>query len=429
MSLFPLSPVAQRLAVGAIVLATAGAGISLLTRKSASEPATAPALPPATSTSAETSAPVAIAPPASTAATNTAHATPLEVITLTQAAPGKKTPATRRFPFINSANAAVAARINHQLFIDTFEVLAPVRASDGLNEVSAQTWQNRPEIDFKVQRNDGRIFSVTLTSEGCGAYCETSSVSHAFDAANGRHLEVEDVFTPAGKAALGKEVRAANLAAIQAEINRLKNEANRLKNEASKGASGKKHASAEDSATALRMYEECAQQRQSPGYGVGMETSAMQIQAQGVAFSMERCSNHALQALDNLGNFSQRFAPDKLAPWLSAYGRHLLLGEAASVAEPTASWGQVFHGSMGAKLPVTVYVGTLNPDGSVSGRYFYDRHRKPISLLGRFEAGTLTLTETESPEKQQPRLVLTPQGKELRGRWEGASTLDITLAP
>lgn len=422
MSLFPLSPVAQRLAVGAIVLATAGAGISLLTRKSASEPATAPALPPATSTSAETSAPVAIAPPASTAVASTAHAMPLEVIALTQAPPGKKTPATRRFPFINSANAAVAARINHQLFIDTFEVLAPVHASDGLNEVSAQTWQNRPEIDFKVQRNDGRILSVTLTSEGCGAYCETSSISHAFDAANGRHLAVEDIFTPAGKAALAKEVRTANLAAIQAEINR-------LKNDAAKGAGNKKHASAEDSAIALRMYEECAQQRQSPGYGVGMETSAMQIQAQGVAFSMERCSNHALQALDNLGNFSQRFAPDKLAPWLSAYGRHLLLGEAASVAEPTASWGQVFHGSMGAKLPVTVYVGPLNPDGSVSGRYFYDRHRKPISLLGRFEAGTLTLTETESQEKQQPRLVLTPQGKELRGRWEGASTLDITLAP
>lgn len=424
MRLFPLSPVAQRLAVGAAVLATAGLGLSVLAPKSPPEPATTPAPPPAVNTPAVANMPAAVTvtPPISAATSHAVHVPRLEIVTLTQTAPGKKTPPARRFPFINSANAAVAARINNQLFIDTFEVLAPVRTSDGLNEVSTQTWQNRPEIDFKVQRNDGRIFSVTLTSEGCGAYCETSSISHAFDAANGRHLEVEDIFTPAGKAALAKEVRAGNLAAIQAEINR-------LKSDTAKGAGSKKHTSAEDSATALRMYEECAQQRQSPSYGVGMETSAMQIQTQGVAFSMERCSNHALQALDNLGNFSLRFAPDKLAPWLNAYGRHLLLGEAASVAEPTASWGQVFHGSLGSKLPITVYVGTLNPDGSVSGRYFYDRHRKPIALLGRFEAGTLTLSETESTEKPQPRLVLTPQGKELRGRWEGSSTLDITLAP
>lgn len=427
MSLFPLSPVAQRLAIGAIVLATAGAGISLLTPKNTPEATTAPAHRLAASTSAaastaEASPPAANALPASAPAASAPHAAALEVTTLTQAAPGKKTPAARQFPFVSSASADVAARINNQLFIDTFEVLAPARASDGLREVSAQMWQSRPVIDFKVQRNDGRIFSVALASEGCGAYCESNTIAHAFDAASGRHLDIADIFTPAGRAALAKEVKAANLAAIQAEISR-------LKNDKTKGPGGKKHASSEDSATALKMYEDCAQQRQSPDYGSAMETRAMQIQAQTVVFSMERCSNHALQALDELGDFSLRFAPDKLAPWLSAYGRYLLLGEAASFAEPTAPWGQVFHGNMGGKLPVTVYVGAINPDGSVGGHYFYDRHRKPIALFGRFDAGTLTLTETDSQDKLQPRLVLTPLGKELRGRWEGATTLDITLAP
>lgn len=80
-------------------------------------------------------------------------------------------------------------------------------------------------------------------------------------------------------------------------------------------------------------------------------------------------------------------------------------------------------------MPVTLYLGALNPDGTLSGSYFYDRYRKSIALSGRFDAGTLTLTEADSKETPPPRLVLTPQGEGLRGRWEGASTLDVVLEP
>lgn len=419
------SPANKRLAIGAIVLAAAGTGVVLLKKPgspSANVPAATATQTPPASTAAAPAASEPVALPASAPVAGTLQIAPLEVATLTQAAAGKKASAARRFPFVSSPNATVAARINHLLFIDTFEVPAPARASDGLREVSADLWRSRPEIDFKVQRNDGRIFSVTFAIEGCGAYCESYSTAYAFDAASGRRLDVEDIFTPAGRAELDKELKAGALTAIKAEISRLKN------GKSDKTPAGKP-AAEEDRAAAIKMYEDCARERQSPDYGSPLETRAMDIQAKAVVFSSERCSNHAMRALDTVGNFTLRLAPEKLAPQLSAYGRYLLLGEAAKFSEPTSPWGQVFHGSMGDKLPVTVYIGSLNADGSVMGTYFYDRHRKPISLFGRFEANTLKLDEPSNNDKPAPRFVLSPQGKGLRGRWEGPSTLDLTLEP
>lgn len=352
------------------------------------------------------------------AAAGVLHAAPLEVTSLTQATPGK-TPAARRFPFVTGTDARVAARINSLLFIETFEVPAPVHSSYGLREVSEDIWLRQPEIDFQVQRNDGRIFSVMLLAEGCGAYCESYTTPYAFDAASGRHLGLEDLFTPAGRAALGKQFKATNLAAIQTEIRHLQDEET--------SARRRKQPPSEDRAAALKMYAECAQFRQSPDYGTAQ--GKLQIQTQALVFSMERCSNHALRALDDLGDFSLRFSPNQLKPWLSAYGRYLLLGDTPGAAAPTAPWGQVLRGKISANMPVTFYFGALNPDGSLSGSYFYDRYRKPIAFSGRFEAGTLTLTEADSKETPPPRLVLTPHGEGLRGRWEGATTLAVVLEP
>ena len=412
MSLFSSSPAAKGTAIGAIILATAGVGVIFV--------------PQETSTpEAAVQTPVSAAPPASTAREVPAPAVSqsslplLTVTTLTHTAAGK-TPPPRRFPFVSGADASVAARINNLLFIDMFDVPAPARASDGLREVSAAMWQQRPQIDFKVQRNDGRIFSVTFTTEGCGAYCEGYNTAYAFDAANGRHLGAQDLFSAAGRAALAKEIKTASLAAIKAEIGR-------LKSEGAKGGGAAQGLSAQERAAAIQMYEGCAQQRHSPDYEGGLGT--LQIQAQAVAVSAERCSNHAMRALDALGEFSASFSPEQFKPWLSAYGRHLLLGETLSSGAPASPWGQVLRGQIGGKLPVTMALGFVRSDGSVNAQYFYDRHRKPIAVFGNFQNGTLTLTETDSKEASPPRLVLTPHGSELRGRWEGQTTLDVELKP
>lgn len=419
-------PVKQSLAIGAALLASVGAGVSMLTTPSTAPPAPAVSAQAASAPSAPV---VKLADPAPVSKP-APRAVPLDVTALTQTGLEKQ-PDPLRFPFVSGNDARVdsriTARINNLLFIETFEILAPVNANDGLHEVSADTWQSLASIDFEVGRNDGHVLSIWLNSENCGSYCEAHTSTYAFDATSGRHLGLEDLFSAAGLEALNKDLKSANLAAIEAAIGRLK--ASLKASKGKKTSDNQPGLSREELTAAIGMYNDCIKQRKSPDYDKFQQLGMPQIQAQTVVFSVERCSNHAMQALDEVGNFSLGFSPEQLKPWLSAYGRDMLLGEASGAVAPTSPWGQVWRGAIDVKLPVTLYLGAANSLYAPTDRYFYDDYRKPIALTRSINNATITLTEAESKETPPPRLVLSQQDGGLRGSWEGKRTLDVVLNP
>ncbi|RYF30867.1 MAG: hypothetical protein EOO26_14330, partial [Comamonadaceae bacterium] len=153
-----------------------------------------------------------------------AEAATFRVQTLTQ----KTESGTQRFPLVSaddtptSTSTSAAARINQRLFIDLFERMAPARAADGLREVDAQSWRALSGLGFRVVRNDAKLLSIELRGESCGAYCEEFSVSHGFDAATGRHLEIDDLFTPDGREAIARTVQTANMDRVRKQIAALK---------------------------------------------------------------------------------------------------------------------------------------------------------------------------------------------------------------
>jgi len=320
-----------------------------------------------------------------------------------------KGPEAQRFPWVQTADARTAERINQFLFIDTFEAMAPARASEGLRGVGAQTWQNLPSLGYVVLRNDARVLSLRIEGEGCGAYCESFSTSHAFDAATGRHLEPDDLFTASGLAEISRQIRANNIARLRKEIAAL---------------GGKARSADEDREDKAALYTACLEERQDPAYQQIERTGSMEIDAKGVVFEQGRCSNHAMRALDDLDAFSTRFTAERLGPWLTGYGRALLLGE-GTAPEPASAFGQVLRGTIGARLPITLRLQPLNSDGSVGGTYFYDRYRKPISVSGKYADGVLELGESDAA-----RLRLVPEGAALRGDWrDGQKTLPLAVAP
>ncbi|MGJ7567655.1 hypothetical protein ACSFBM_27635 [Variovorax sp. GB1R11] len=315
----------------------------------------------------------------------------------------------QRFPWVRADDAKAADRINQFLFIETFEAMAPARAADGLRGVEAQQWKTLPNLGYEVLRNDARLLSLRIEGESCGAYCESFAVGHAFDAATGRHLAPADLFTAAGLAEMARKVQADNVARLRKEIAAL---------------GGKARAKEEDREDKAALYTECLQSRQDPSWLKMDPLRSMEIDAKGVLFTQGRCSNHALRALDDLGDFSSRFTPAQLAPWLTAYGRALLLGEGTASA-PASAFDQVLRGSIDARLPVTLRLQPLASDGSVGGTYFYDRYRKPISVFGTYRDGVLALEESKDT-----RLRLVPEGTGLRGEWiSGQKTLPLVLAP
>ena len=331
---------------------------------------------------------------------------------------GAKAATAQKFPFIQSDDARVPARINHWLFLEIFEMPAPARATGGLREVNDQAWQNMPDLGYTVLRNDARVLSLRIDGEGCGAYCESFTYPHGFAAATGRHLEADDLFTPQGLQALTGKIDANNTATLRKEIAALQ----RGKTKATPRAKG--GLTAEDQDAVIGLYEDCLSRWDAAHRTTG-SVGRMAIEAGAVRFSQDRCSNHASRALDSVGEFSTRMPLAHPKRLLTGHGRMLLLGEGTAAA-PTSPFGQVLRGTIDGRLPVTMRLPSLSADGPVHATYFYDRYREPISVSGDYRDGVLTLEESES----KARLRLRAEGSTLRGEWRQApKTLPLVLAP
>ena len=329
------------------------------------------------------------------------------------------------FPVVNGQNQTAANRINHAMLESLFgdgwlgsNMVPPINPKDYLKVVPEDDLFRLGYLEYRILRNDNSVFSIKFDFEGCGAYCEHSDLPLAFDATTGRRLQSMDLFSAAGRKALFRTIKTQNQAAIRKQLalsQRAKPTKNRTQDEL-------------DQATS--MYQSCLQES-SYDY-----TGAMHFLSDAIVFIHGRCSNHAMLALDDLGDLRNRFTYERLSPWLTAYGRALLLGEGAG-GQPTWPFGQVFHGTMGDKTPITMYLRDRDDDitdkySAVSGHYFYDRYRKPIALNGNWSNGKLSMKESDGdkPPHATITLIVNPNG--LQGEWksiDGKKTLRVKFEP
>ena len=317
-------------------------------------------------------------------------------------------------PYVQSDNARLAQRINNSIYLEMLELPAPAKLQDGLKEKQTQEGMSPiSDITFEVGRNDERILVLSMSAEGCGAYCENYSTFFNFDVSSGRRVTADDLFTPAGAAKLLKQLDAQRLARVKAEITTTRMEA--------KSGKGKPH-SKEDLEYVndkIEMYERCIATMIDPQmvkyWTLG--TDKMKIGKEAITFVRGRCSNHASRALDDIGDMENAFPIRGLTAYLSAYGSALLLG-AGSAPPAGGPFNQVLVGRVG-QSPITMRLGARNSDDSVSGVYFYDKYRKPITLFGKLSSGVLTLEESDSKDKVLPVIRVTIAGESLKGNWLG----------
>lgn len=309
------------------------------------------------------------------------------VILVTQADIQPRNVKTGKLPSV--ANSPVATRVNEAVFFN-FET---------------QT-EGESEQDFVVVRNDARILVLTVTGETCGAYCETYSRDLVFDMASGRMISADELVTAKGL----KTMRAALVAERKRRY--------RAEAKTNKAALGKTKASdkdaREDLEARIALNEGCEQENEvyDVRYSIGKTDS--------VVMTASRCSNHAMRALDDVGDVSVDFPAAKLD--LTPYGKALLAG-GPDVPPPPSPFGQVLHGAVG-KSPVTMLLDTPNKDGSVRGQYFYDKHRKAIEIYGKVEGATATI------EEDGGKMTLNVRQSILVGTWSGnGKELPVTLKP
>lgn len=231
---------------------------------------------------------------------------------------------TLTMPRIVTGDKTVAARINAVLHRVLLDIPPPDDGDPATPRLIEADTPLQAIIPDGVRRmNGGRTLSVFVTTEGCGAYCVTQALQIDFDPRTGRALTDKDIVTPRGRAILGAW-------AIKARALRLRREIARL---SKPGARAGGHDAA-DLALQKAMYAACLKERYTPGGGMYAyyrdSPGVMTIQEGALGFSVGACANHAMRALDDLGDHDLTYKARRSRPWLTAYGRYLLPGEGAA---------------------------------------------------------------------------------------------------
>lgn len=213
---------------------------------------------------------------------------------------------TQRLPYVQSTNQAAAQRINEFVFQESVGTAAP-QTAQWTPPKEANGAHGTYAVDYQIRRNDAQVLAMSLRMEGCGAYCENFDVYYQFNAATGRSIGLQDVFTRKGFEQLSRRTAQLNIDKIKREIKRLK----KIKSEYAEEA--------------LSVYEPCLEFRvASLTSPIDNEYTKFQIDPSSVSFFDDRCSNHAMRAVDDLGDFVNTFKSAQLKPYLTPYGRVLM---------------------------------------------------------------------------------------------------------
>lgn len=315
-----------------------------------------------------------------------------------------------------AAGAATAWRINQTIFLDVLQKAAPLTRKEGLRNPPSGKETSGPDpvssLSYQVHRLDARLLSLSVGFEGCGAYCEDQIVPFTFDARNGREVTATMLFTPAGFMAVRSQLD-------RMEQTRVRNYLAKLKSPGKSRDAKAKNESAEDAEARIELFESCLKGLQDPERHRFSfpDEAAFHVMPEQIVFMRGRCSNHAMRALDDLGDFNAPLGISTLLPHLTPYGKYLLQG-GQEVAPPASPLRSVLKGKVGT-APITIRLRSPGYEQSIHGWYFYDRFRTPIPLFGKLKDGVMEVTEEAAEGKEAPILTLRIQGDGVKGEWAG----------
>lgn len=349
------------------------------------------------------------------------------------------------FPLLRLADPQSTEALNlllHHLVLNTLPPVAGSAEAAGQKEIvlaanEATVGATELTVSAPKLRFEGRVLTVSLDGESCGAYCENYVRPMALDVQGGRLLMLPDLLTPQGLAQVQK-------LAVAAHRRTLQNALARIKRDSRKKPRDKELAETLEIQEAL--YADCLTRYSPGGYlADGQHIGGMRLEDKGMVLTEGRCSNHAMRALDDLGDLSFRIGMEALQPHLSDYGRSLLMPlPVAPDAARTEAPAQIYKGMIDGRLPVTLFIDLRDGPATRATRsfgeatYYYNRYRKPIALELERKEGFLNLTEKPQlrddaeAKTREPSgvLRLRVQAGQLSGEWRGGGkTLPFSAEP
>jgi hypothetical protein len=307
-----------------------------------------------------------------------------------------------KLPYFKSQTSPhVAENINTFVYFDLLNnedatQKIPKNREETLKSITKATKEGHLTLNSYHVTQTAQRLDIHLGAEGCGAYCESFEKNYHFLTATGQSFTAGDMFDPKGKQKVESMIRTR----ISTKIKNFLAKITKAKDE-----------------TALEqkeMYQGCLA---NAAYW-GMNNFS--LDAKGITFTNERCSNHAAQAIDNLGEFTERFTLQELTASMNNFGKALIADHPTPpLLEPVG----IFRGTLGGKYPITVFIQTINDDGSLTGFYWYDKQQKPLTLGGTYHNALMSL------QADKETFTLTYTNNTLNGAWQqGKNTpLEVKL--
>jgi hypothetical protein len=236
-----------------------------------------------------------------------AAAQPVVVDTITAMQPW---PPHERFTFPHFAipeRPQLAERINRDLCIDFLEMDPDTATGSIFQTVWGDTAHGFPQQLFSLSWTSGQllpeVLSVTLSGEGCGAYCEGFTVHYVYDLRDGSRLRYDSLFTTDGLKAVDDTLRKHWQAAVGAQL--------RLIQDSSR-APGLAADDRERWAEELELYRQCLAERS----GLRPYVADMEPLARALRVWVAQCSAHYNRNVDDLGEVSMELPYAWLGPYL-----------------------------------------------------------------------------------------------------------------
>lgn len=314
------------------------------------------------------------------------------------------------FPVVSFASKPlVEKKINTFLQINELEYI-PGSGTNPYQLVSTanNSYQNFVYFyEWKKLETPENILSLSIDGEASGAYPEGFSEWRNFDLRTGNYINIQDMF------------ETAFVDLIQKKVNQ--NVKDKIKNYLAELKSNNDHE--EEEKEQIRMYEECLEYVKEGK----LEYTKFFFGKDKLTIVRDRCSNHAMRALDDLGSYEIEFPYKDIQPYLSVYGKNLLSKSEKSVRQNTVQ-NKLYKGKIDQKYPITLLIKQVYEDGSFSAFYWYDKNKKLIEWSGTLKNHHIAITEndyhSEELKKWIPKAYIEAdvKGNKIVGTWQDYKT-------
>lgn len=274
----------------------------------------------------------------------------------------------------------IAKKINSILSTFAPHELTSAPPETGGNDAS------KTYYSVEVIRNDSKVVSVLIHSEGCEASCASNNDHYNFDASTGQYIHVSSLFTHAGMAKISSKL--------------IKKWTQQLREDAKGQALD-------------NLVDECVDSMQT-NYGKGTPYMGYDFEMgpKGITFVGAYCTKI-------MSSYTVSMSYQEMVNYLSKYGRSVF-SKNATIDQPMHPFNQIFNGSIGGKYPIKMFLFEPYPSaGYLDGYYLYAKYNKPIHIIGFYKNNILKIQEkNDKDDDTGAKIIAKPTKKGFGGYWE-----------